>query len=301
MIRQLVDSDISRLTVLCNRAMEYDVFNEPILREKTIGSPDHHPDLGLVYEVDGEVVAFGQGNMGKVRDGKQFGYVRLGVVDRAYRRRGIGSALLKEMESRLVARGVQVISIMDSPFNYYMPGVDFRYTEAYCFLQKHGYKVTHETHNLICELDVNAWPELEQQIEQLRGDNVYVTRAQVADGERIHAFLDLHWVGWKGEVQGALDNDPPTLYIAKMDERVVAFSGYQGNNKALNWFGPMGTSPELRGKGVGALLLRLCLRDLARQGWKTAVIPWVGPIPFYSKFCGAKIDRCFWVHRKEIG
>jgi ribosomal protein S18 acetylase RimI-like enzyme len=253
-----------------------------------------------VYEVDGLVVGFVQGNIGKVRDDKQFGYVRLGCVDRAYRRCGIGSELLKEIEGRLAARGVQMISIMDSPFNYFMPGVDFRYTEAYCFLQKHGYKVTHETHNLLAPLDVNAWPQLEQQIDALRGDGIMVKRAEVSDAESIHAFLDLHWVGWKGEVQGALDNDPTTLYIAKIDDRTGAFSGYQGNNKALNWFGPMGTSPELRGKGVGALLLRLCLRDLARQGWKDAIIPWVGPIPFYSKFCGAKIDRCFWVHRKQL-
>lgn len=301
MIRQLTQSDIPRLTDLCQRAMEFDAFNEAVVREKTIESPDHHPDLGLVYEMDGNIVAFAQGNVGAIRDDKQFGYVRLGAVDRAYRRGGIGSRLLIELESRLAAHAVQTVSIMDSPFNYFMPGVDFRYTEAFCFLQKHGYRKTHDNHNMVAPLDVNAWPDLEEQIAALAPGGILIRRGKSADAESIHAFLDLHWPAWKGEVHGTLDKDPPTLYIAQIDNRTVAFAGYQGNNKSLNWFGPMGTSPELRGKGVGALLLRLCLRDLARQGWKNAIIPWVGPVPFYSRFCGAKLDRCFWVWRKEIG
>ena len=301
MIRQLAEFDIPRITVLCQGAMEFDVFNEAVVREKTIATPDYYPELGLVYEVDGNVVAFAQGNLGAVRDDKQFGYVRLGAVDRQFRRRGIGSALLSELENRLAARGVQVVSIMDSPYNYYMPGVDFRYTEAFCFLQKHGYEITQQNRNMVAPLDSDAGPTLDEEVKKLAGESVFVKRAARADTESIHAFLDLHWPAWKGEVQGALDNVPPSLYIAQLDGRTVAFGGYQGNNKALNWFGPMGTSPELRGKGVGALLLRLCLRDLARQGWKSAIIPWVGPVPFYARFCEARLERCFWVWRKELG
>src|SRR6478609_7716454 len=99
MIRQLVASDIPRITTILQRGMEFDVFNEAVVREKTIETPDYYPELGLVYEVDGLVVAFAQGNIGKVRDDKQFGHVRLACVDRAYRRCGIGSELLKELES----------------------------------------------------------------------------------------------------------------------------------------------------------------------------------------------------------
>jgi mycothiol synthase len=62
----------------------------------------------------------------------------------------------------------------------------------------------------------------------------------------------------------------------------------------------MGTLPVLRGKGIGSILLRLCLRDLGRQGFRTAIIPWVGPTRFYARFCGARLDRCFWAYQKTI-
>jgi predicted N-acetyltransferase YhbS len=300
MIRQLAPPDIPRLSELCTAAMEHDVFSEAILREKTIASPDHHPELGLVWEQDDNIAGFVQGNIGGISNDKQMGYVRLGAVDPAARRRGVGSALLDEVERRLAAHAVQVVSIMDSPFNYFMPGVDFRYTEALCFLKKHGYNLSHVNHNMLAPLDVNAWPDLDRQAAELAGQQIDIRRAISDDAASIDAFLDLHWPAWKGEVHGALDKDPPTLYIAQTDNRTVAFAGYQGNNQTMNWFGPMGTSPELRGKGVGAILLRLCLRDLARQGWPNAIIPWVGPEPFYAKFCNAKLDRCFYVWRKNL-
>ena len=62
----------------------------------------------------------------------------------------------------------------------------------------------------------------------------------------------------------------------------------------------MGTSIKSRGKGVGAVLLKRCLQDLKNLGFKKAVIPWVGPIPFYSKFANAHVSRVFWRYEKHM-
>lgn len=299
-IRQLEERDMARCAEIARRGMEFDELNEQIIREKTLGARRGFPDMGLVYEKDGQVVAFAQGSIGKVANDKQRGHVRLMCVDRPYRQQGIGTALLGDIEKRLKDKGVQVVTIMDDPFNYFTPAVDFRYTEAFCFLEKHKYAFYRENHNLLCNLDVKAWPQLDGQIADLSKEDVEIRRATQADSESIHAFLEEHWAGWHDEVQGALDNNPISLYIAKHEGNTIAFSGYQGNNKSLSWFGPMGTLPVLRGKGIGGILLRLCLRDLARQGFRTAIIPWVGPTRFYSKMCGAWIDRCFWAWQKEI-
>lgn len=301
-IRQMKERDLAPMTFIARTGLEFDEAHivEPLVREKTIGARNFDPDLGLVYEEDGKIIAFAQGSIGKIVEGRQRGHVRLMVVDRAYRNRGIGSALLQELERRLKAKGVGEVTIMDDPFNYFMPGLDFRYTEGFCFLEKHKYAFYRENHNLLCNLDVKAWPHLDQQIEDLKQEDVEIRRARRDDSESIHEFLEENWPGWHTEVQGALDNDPITLYIAKHGGKTIAFSGYQGNNKAINWFGPMGTLPVLRGKGIGGILLRLCLRDLARQGWRTAIIPWVGPVRFYSKMCGSWLDRCFWAYKKQI-
>jgi len=299
-VRQLIPEDLSRITEIADRGLEYDVVNEPLLREKTVGAKDYAAELGLVYEHEGRIVGFIQGTDGRVIDGKQVAYVRIFVVDRSARGQGIGAALLTELEARLKKRGAQAISTLDCPANYFMPGVDFRHTEAYCFFLKQGYAFFRENHNLIARLDVGAWPGLDAHIEELRNDGIEVRRARKTDETPIHKFLELHWAGWRNEAQGALDNDPCTLYIALHDGGVIAFSGYQGNNKSLPWFGPMGTQPGLRGKGIGGLLLRLCLRDLARQGYDHAIIPWVGPVRFYARYANAQLDRCFWVYRKDL-
>lgn len=299
-LRSLNDADIPRLTEICQRGMEFDLFNAEVVREKTTGAKDFQPELGLASERDGQIVAFAQGAMGQLEKNADIGYVRLMVVDRAYRRQGVASQLLAELETRLAARGARTIQVFDCPHNYYSPGVDFRYTEAYCFLQKQKYEMYRENHNLVCDLDVNSWPSLDADAAAYEAEGIIVRRADPGDLPAINMFLDEHWPAWRFEVHGALENTPPSLYLAFMEGRVVAFSGYQGNNKGLSWFGPMGTSPVLRGKGIGAILLRLCLRDLARQGWPTAVIPWVGPVPFYSRYCGARIDRCYWAYRKQL-
>lgn len=299
-IRSLEERDLPRMTEIAQRGLEFDEVHEALIREKTLGAFDFDPELGLVSERDGRVVAFAQGALGQMDKNRSVGYVRLMVVDRAWRRQGIGGELLRELEQRLKARGAETVQIFDCPHNYFMPGVDFRYTEAYCFLLKHGYEVFRENHNLLCELDVNAWPDLDEQARSMMQHGIEVRRARPEDRASIDAFLEEHWPAWKFEVHNALANDPVSLYIGLTEGRTVAFSGYQGNNRSLSWFGPMGTSPDLRGKGIGGILFRLCLRDLARQGWKTAIIPWVGPVRFYARFGGARLDRCFWAYRKSL-
>lgn len=300
-IRIIEVLDISAITLLCQRGMEFDEINEALIWEKTLNAVDYIEDLNIACEIEGRVVGFGVGCIRSIATGGEItGCIRMLAVDRAYRRRGVASEILTTLESRLRKHGVSAITIMDAPKNYYMPGVDFRYTEAYCFLTKLGYSVTGKNQSLRCDLDISLWQELDETISALAADGFEIRRASIADKDGIFPMLDQEWPAWKIEVENSLSNTPETIFVAVKGGEVVAFSGYLGNNKSLPWFGPMGTLPICRGKGIGALLLRLCLRELARLGWDHAIIPWVGPIPFYSRFCNAKIDRCFWTYKKDF-
>jgi predicted GNAT family acetyltransferase len=62
----------------------------------------------------------------------------------------------------------------------------------------------------------------------------------------------------------------------------------------------MGTSEEARGKGIGAILLKRCLKDIKESGLDQSIIPWVGPIGFYYEKVGAEVSRVFWNYSKEI-
>jgi mycothiol synthase len=80
----------------------------------------------------------------------------------------------------------------------------------------------------------------------------------------------------------------------------MAFSAHEGNNKGTGWFGPMGTSAELREKGAGSILLKKCLKDMKEMGFVKAIIPWVGPIPFYMHHVNSKVERVFWRYEKIL-
>jgi mycothiol synthase len=296
-IRLLNKNNIPELTNLCRLAMEFDVWFDDLLREKTIEAKDYDPDLGLAAVEDGRIAGFIQAVMGSPGDAN--GKIRLLAIHPGYRRKGIGSMLLKEAEKRMIAKGAKTISIMDVPANYQMPGVDFRYTEAFCFLPKQGYQRGMPNINLICNVSPRMFDQ-ENDIERLKKEDFIIRRAEEADWDGIEKFLAANWKCWIDEARSSFDNNPRTLYICIHKGEVVGFSGYEGNNRGTGWFGPMGVLPVTRGKGIGAILCLLCLQDIALLGHRRAIIPWVGPVRFYDKVCGAVIDRLFWTYSKKV-
>ena len=67
----------------------------------------------------------------------------------------------------------------------------------------------------------------------------------------------------------AYRSDPVAIFIARKEGVIKAFAAYDGNNIGTGWFGPMGTDRVLRGKGVGSILLYLCLADMKKKGLQT--------------------------------
>ncbi len=297
-LRQIKKQDIPILTGICRLGMNRDVWYEDLLREKTIEADDYDPLLGIVAEEEGQPVGFAQGVLG-VCQHKGRAWIRLLVVHPAWRLRGIGGLLLRETEKLLISGGAKTVSIMDVPANYQMPGVDVRYKEAFCFLSKNGYNRGMPNMNLICDL----YPEMfdfTKDIERLAQEDFIIRRAGDGDWDGIEKFLAENWKSWIEEVKSSFQNTPKTLYICVHKGEVVGFSGYEGNNRKMGWFGPMGVLPVTRGKGIGAIVCLLCLRDLYQAGHRQAIIPWVGPVRFYDKVCHARIDRLFWTYTKTI-
>jgi GNAT superfamily N-acetyltransferase len=82
------------------------------------------------------------------------------------------------------------------------------------------------------------------------------------------------------------------------DGSLLGFAAYGSSRPS--WFGPMGTAPAARGLGIGALLLRRCLADQRAAGHDQVQIGWVGPLPFYAKAVGARVERVFLLYRKQL-
>ncbi len=297
-IRALTRNDAAALLQVWNRAAIYDPMTASLLKEKIWGDLNCYEDLAWVIEVNKQLLAFVVGVFRPVIP-TALGYIKLLAVEPDRQGQHLGSQLLKQVEDRLGQQGVKEIRIAESAPNYLVPGVDQRNTRALSFFKQHGYEPFAEAHNLSVDLQAEDFGT--QQAEQnLRNRGIEVHRATLPDRPALATFLETHWPSWRDEVECAHTGNPIRLHLAWMDKAVIGFAAYEGNNRGTGWFGPMGTDPAYRGRGIGAVLLRRCLRDLRHSGLAQAVIPWAAHIGFYQQHAGARRSRTFQRFRKRI-
>lgn len=298
-LRFFNENKLAQILELCNNNMEYDHLSETLLREKVVDDPDFDSQLIFTVYSGEQLVGFLDGVLRHIR-GERIGYVKLMVVARHMRRQGIGKKMYLALEEKLREKKVHKIRVYDVPFNYFMPGIDPRYTAALSFFETMGFKRFGDTSNLTVDLQGQDFNTAARE-KELLGKGVEISRASYDDMQEIMDFVDEHFDLWRHEVANAYNSLPVSLHIARKDGKVKAFSGHNGNNFGTGWFGPMGTHPDLRGLGIGGILLKRCLQDMKDWGLEKSVIPWVGPIRFYSYYANAVVERVFWRYEKNFG
>ncbi|MBN1400702.1 MAG: GNAT family N-acetyltransferase [Anaerolineae bacterium] len=264
------------------------------LRYRTLDDPTCPPELMLLAEQGGQIVGF---CLGGLRDGK--GMLKLFGVTPEFRRRGIATALFGELEARMGARGVSDLTVGALGPNFFEPGVEVRRTDMISFLLQRGY-TTDRVARINMDVDL-ASADLDASAAQARlaSAGIAVRRASAADVRETAQFaLDCFSEGWQFEVSEAARFSPIPLFVALDGERVAAFAAYDVTGPGR--FGPTGTHPDYRGRGIGRTLLRLCLRSLRERGDAMAEIIWVGPVAFYARTVGARINRVFWSFTKAL-
>jgi GNAT superfamily N-acetyltransferase len=297
-IRPLTRGDATALLEVWNRAATYDPMTARLLQEKIWDDPDFSESLAWAIESAGQLVAWIVGVFRPVVP-TPLGFVKLLAVEPAQHGQQTGSLLLKQVEELLVQQGAKEIRIAESAPNYLTPGVDQRYTQGLSFFKWHGYEPFAEAQNLSVDLTVEDY-DTRLAEEKLLARGIVVRRATADDRPTLVNFLEAHWPAWRDEVGCTYAGNPISLHLAWEDDKVISFSAYHGNNVGTGWFGPMGTDPAYRGRGVGAVLLRHCLRDLKQSGLAGATIPWAAHIGFYEQHAGARRDRTFQRFRKRV-
>ena len=298
-ITKSLNTEFEDVLDLLNSSMEYDKFTTSLLKEKIFDDPDYDTSLNLTAkENDVKAIGFLCGVI-RQRDKEKMAYIKLFAVSPHHRRKGIATALYKAFENEIKSRGVKKIRLFESFPNYYMPGLNPFYTEAICFFERNKFKKIGDCSNLSAELQFQNFDTSKEELELVK-EGFEIVRAKDTDFENMITWTEKNFRGWIGEVKSAFANDEISIHLAKLNSEIIAFSAYETNNKGIGWFGPMGTTEAARGKGIGGILLKRCLADMKNIGFKTAIIPWVGPIPFYMYFCGSKVNRVFWRYEKTL-
>ena len=309
-IAELTDDDVPAVVTLCRGALDLaDDAAEAAeiverLRERAgtdRWAPGPRRLAGFVATRGGRVVGAVLGSMSHRADG--VGHIDLLAVDPEHRRRGVGRALVGRIEGALSGLGAREIVLAGNAPYYAWPGIDVRYTPAVCAATAMGYENDQTAWNMTADLTHDASPALRPTTgaeARLAAGGISVRAAVPADAPALAEFTLTHFgEGWTGEVTHSLGRDGAGCHLAVDAEgAILGFAAYGSSRPS--WFGPMGTSSAARGSGIGAVLLRRCLADQRANGVARAQIGWVGPVPFYSQASGARIERVFFLYRKQL-
>jgi len=258
MIQTATPADLSRLRELLARANDAPYDLARVAEEKCFGDGvAGKPRVRVFGDFDGVAVTCGK-------------FLRLLAVDRAKRRRGIGSALLNDTEATVA---------FAEAGNYFTPGVFTNDTNTIAFLTNRGFRESARTTNLVADLsgvDCVAAGALAR-------------RASHQDHDKVLTFIN-HNFGrvWRFEVAHAFERDPPPLFITEDNGAITGFAAHDLNNRGLGFFGPTGVTASHRGRGLGRELLLASLADLRALGFERTIIPWTDALDFYAKSCGAR-------------
>lgn len=130
-------------------------------------------------------------------------------------------------------------------------------------------------------------PYAKKEIRELE-DGIIIRRPHSFEKKNVlhfiaHNFRD----GWCDEVEPAFSHIPCQCVIATTKEgEVIGFASYDVLRRGM--FGPIGTNPEYRKKGVGGALLIECLRGLYNLGFAYGFIGGKNPnaANFYAHYIG---------------
>jgi GNAT superfamily N-acetyltransferase len=298
-IRPATANDALGIATVCAASLPFDP--DAARLPAILGGPGH--DL-LVAEIGGDVTAVACATLRERTSGPTRGHVDLLAVAPRARGYGTGARLLSAAEDWLRTRGAAEVRLGAGGPVYLWPGVDPRYTAMTCLADRAGYERLGEAVNMT--VDLRDWPgaerpDAEAGERRLAGAGLTVRRAGPAEAGALGRWLrEGPWGAstWPAEAVRALANDPPGCHVAMRGDAYVGFACHGVSREA--WFGPMGTLPSEQRHGIGAVLLGRCLADIRRAGHASAQIAWTGPVRFYARAAGARIDRLFWTYRKTL-
>ncbi|HEY3246383.1 MAG TPA: GNAT family N-acetyltransferase [Phycisphaerae bacterium] len=309
-ISRLGPQELAAIHRLLQPALRFDRFSIDLLHEKLFENPRPGIDeYALWGTYDGEQLTGVMQSVTRPRDGRA--WLGLFAVTERERRRGVGGALFARLLESWRAAAIHEAEVLAIPGNYFTPGLDPRYTAALCFVERIGFQRFKDCVNLIADLQSRHADPLDTLADEqrLESEGITIRRAVASplvggaagDGALLDEFFNANFgADWRLEAERARRLSTPGLHLAIAQGKIIGFAAHSGMNREWGFFGPMGTAPAAEGRGIGRVLLRRCLADLRAAGHTLAVIPWVGPIGFYSRHVPCRVHRVFWRYRISI-
>lgn len=236
------------------------------------------------------------------------GWITFFFVDEKYRRSQIGTKLLDDALHFLKKNDRKYVFFSSYAPNYIVPGIDEKaYPEGYEFLKANGFSTLYSPIAMDRDLTDYEWDEVIQERMTKRIEEGYTFQtAQDKDLYELIQFANIKFnPDWGRAIREGLLQGLPMkqILVAKKEEKIVGFCMFGGYEGIRERFGPFGVDPDERGKGLGKILLHLCLQQMKAIGLHGAWFLWTGeetPAGYLYKDTGFEVTRQFHVMQREI-
>jgi GNAT superfamily N-acetyltransferase len=301
-LRELKRNDLKEIRALANHCLNRDTISDASLERITFGDPNFSSELTEVALEGDEIVGCMVGVRRtkspeeSVEAQKEIGWIKLFFVSEGYRRRGIASRMLSELERKFRSNGIERIRITDFAGWTLFSGVDVMYQEAIGFVLSRGFKKVGEMVDYEIDLlDFHA----PRTVAETKLEGVTIRRARPSEERRF-----TEWVAetfspfWGFGVSKAFKFDPPKLWVAEKDGKTLGFCMYSATEPY--GLGPIGVDPEWRKRGLGSVLLFNSLSSMREEGQRMALIGWTNQLFFYTQVPGIRRIRHYWTMEKRL-
>lgn len=136
-------------------------------------------------------------------------------------------------------------------------------------------------------VDLSKVPSINELEETIASHNILIRQPIAPERSVVMEWVEEHFArSWADEVAAAFSNQPITCFIAQKEGEILGFACFEATKK--NFFGPTGVSEDVRGMGLGRILLLKSLEAMKNMGYAYAIIGGVRAPEFYKKAVGAQ-------------
>ncbi|MFB7494516.1 GNAT family N-acetyltransferase [Streptomyces sp. NPDC056161] len=236
------------------------------------------------------------------------GWIPFFFVDPAARGRGLGRELLTDALDWLHGHGRTRVDFSSYTPNYVLPGLDgAAYPEAAGLLESLGFRTLYEAAAMDrCLVGYRLPDDVARRFDELtaRGHR-FATPADDDLVELLALAGQRFSPDWARAIRECLAAGTPLDRIVVARDpagRLAGWAMHGAYGSVDERFGPFGVLPELRGAGLGKVLLHLVLERMRAHGAHSAWFLWTGersPAGRLYRTAGFTTTRLFRVLRRE--
>ncbi|SDN94226.1 Acetyltransferase (GNAT) family protein [Paenibacillus sp. yr247] len=241
------------------------------------------------------------------------GWIQVLLVDSSFRKRGIGSELLRLAEENLIQHGVNKIILGRDPWHYF-PGIPLEFEDTKRWFDSKGYTDDNRLeHDLLAVYEEDAEAKLPVhhgvELRLLREDEQDALLAffhRCFPGRWEYEAMQYFEKGGTGREFVVLEKDGQIIGFCRINDAkspLIAQNIYWAplfSSDELGGIGPLGVDQAFRGSGYGLSVVLAGVHFLRQRGLRRIAIDWTTLVSFYEKL-NFHVWKVYASYSKKLG